>query len=315
MLLSLGLLFADYRFRQLDTVRSALTTLVTPIQIVVDFPTQVWNWANRMAADHDMLLEENQELKAQSLFLQGKLQKMAALTAENVRLRELLNGSGRIDERLEVAEVIGVDPDPFTQEIVINKGQNDKVFAGQPVLDAYGVMGQVISVSRYTSRVMLVTDSRQMLPVEINRTGARTLAAGNGLLEKLDLLYLPNNEDVQVGDVLVTSGLGGLFPAGYPVAVVDQVHPNPGQNFAKVLASPSAQLGRSRQVLLVYMPQLRLEQEPAAEQDGSGPASTLPADADQESLDQESSGVNSAEQSRTGQESTDQGSTESGVPE
>ena len=254
------LLFADYRFEQMQTARSVLSTLVAPIQIIADLPAQLWNWADRMSADYEQLHEENTELKAQAMILQRKLQKMAALTAENIRLRELLQSSAVLDETVTVAEVIGVDPDPFSHELIINKGLNEGVFVGQPLLDAHGVMGQVTTVNRYTSRVLLITDARHATPVQINRTGERAVAAGNGLFGELELLHLPDTADIREGDVLVTSGLGGRFPFGYQVAVVESVQRDPGQPFVRVGALPSAKLAQSREVMLV-IPAISIETE------------------------------------------------------
>jgi rod shape-determining protein MreC len=244
---------ADYRFRQIDVVRSALTTLVSPIQFIVDSPGRIWSWVDRMAEDYESLHEENEELKAQALILERKVQKMASLTAENIRLRELLGGSELLDEKVLVTEVIGIDPDPFIHELVINKGIGDGVYVGQPLLDGSGVMGQVISVSRFTSRVMLVTDARHAIPVEVARNGERVVAAGIGQLDSLELLHIPDTADILVGDTLVTSGLGDRFPAGYPVAEVIQVHHDTGEQFASVLVRPLAKLTRGREVMLVMM--------------------------------------------------------------
>lgn len=248
---ALLLIFTDYQFRETDKVRSVLTTLVAPIQYVVDTPPRLVEWLNRTTADYQELHAENQELKAQALVLQRKLQKMTALTAENIRLRELLNSTEQLDEEARLAEVIGVDPDPFTHEIVINKGSNEGVTVGQPLLDASGIMGQVISVSRFTSRVLLLTDSRHAIPVQINRNGVRAIAAGKGVTGELELLHLPDTADIVAGDLLVSSGLGGRFPPGYPVATVGEVEHDPGKPFAKIMVSPTAQLTRSRHVVLV----------------------------------------------------------------
>lgn len=247
----MALLIADYRFRQMDAVRSVLSTAVAPIQIVVDVPSQMWRWANRMSADYEQLHDENRELKSQALIYQRELQKMAALAAENIRLRELLNGAAQIDETVMVAEVIGVDPDPFTHELIINKGFLEGVVVGQPLLDASGVMGQVTTVNRYTSRVLLISDARHAIPIQVNRNGVRAVAAGRGSFEELELLHLPDTADIKEGDLLISSGLGERFPFGYPVAVVEKVKHDPGEPFAEVTAKPSAHLARSRQVILV----------------------------------------------------------------
>ena len=244
---------ADYRFRQMDAVRSLLTTVVSPIQFIVDGPNQIWDWVGRMTEDYESLHEKNEELEAQALILARKVQKLASLTAENIRLRALLNSSERLDERVMVAEVIGIDPDPFIHELVINKGSRDGAFVGQPLLDADGVMGQVIAVSRFTSRVMLLTDARHAIPVEVARSGVRAVAAGKGRLDELELLHVPDTADIITGDVLVTSGLGGRFPAGYPVAEVGKVQHDPGEPFATIEIWPLAQLDRGREVMLILM--------------------------------------------------------------
>lgn len=249
--ISLLLIFTDFQFRETDKVRSVLSTIVAPIQFVVDIPPRLVKWVNRTTADYQELHAENGELQAQALVLQRKLQKMTALTAENIRLRELLNSTEKLDEEASLAEIIGLDPDPFTHEVVINKGVNEGVTVGQPLVDASGVMGQVIAVSRFTSRVLLLSDSRHAIPVQINRNGVRAIAVGTGVTDELELLHLPDTADIVEGDLLVSSGLGGRFPSGYPVATVGEVEHDPGKPFAKVKVSPSAQLTRSRQVLLV----------------------------------------------------------------
>jgi len=249
--ISLLLIFTDYKFREMDVVRSGLTTLVAPIQYVVNIPPRMMAWLDRTAVDYDALLEENDALKGQSLVLQRKLQKMTALSAENIRLRELLNSVEKIDENVTLAQVIGVDPDPFTHEMMVNKGSNEGVAVGQPLLDASGIMGQVISVSRFSSRVLLLTDSRHAIPVQINRNGVRAIAVGSGLSGYLALLHLPDTADIVEGDLLISSGLGGRFPFGYPVATVGHVGHDPGQPFATIKVQPNAQLTRSRQVLLL----------------------------------------------------------------
>ena len=245
----------------MDAVRSLLSTAVAPIQIVVDVPSQLWRWANRMSTDYQQLHEENRELKAQALVYQRQLQKMAALSAENIRLRELLNGTEQLDEAVMVAEVIGIDPDPFTHELIINKGNREGVKVGQPLLDAKGIMGQVTTVNRYTSRVLLISDARHAIPVQVNRSGVRSIAVGRGSFDELELLHLPDTADVKEGDLLISSGLGGRFPFGYPVAVVKQVTHDPGQAFAIVTAQPSALLASSRQVMRVNVPQPPPEDE------------------------------------------------------
>ncbi|MNZ34856.1 Cell shape-determining protein MreC [compost metagenome] len=169
-----------------------------------------------------------------------------------MRLRELLNSSALVNEKVEVAELIGVDPNPFTHRILINKGERDGVFLGQPVLDARGLMGQVVELMPYTSRVLLLTDTTHSIPVQVNRNGLRAIASGTGNPERLELRHVADTADIKEGDLLVSSGMGQRFPAGYPVATVNEVIHDSGQPFAIVRAIPTAALNRSRYMLLVF---------------------------------------------------------------
>ena len=225
--------------------------------------------ANDSLIGRRSLLEQNAALRIESLILKGKLQKMANMAAENVRLRELLNSSELIDSSVLVAELISISPDPRSHEIVLNKGARDGVFRGQAVLDSEGLMGQIVDVGEMTSRALLITDSSHALPVQINRNGVRAVAGGIGLLHELELRHVAGTTDIKVGDVLVSSGLGGRFPVGYPVANVSQVLLDPGQPFAIVKAMPRAQLNRSRHVLLVFPDQApNAEGEPVSSDTG-----------------------------------------------
>ncbi len=196
--------------------------------------------------------EEVAQLKEENLLLQGQQQKMQALESENQRLRDLLGSSFKIGERILIAELIAVDMDPYRHQVIINKGTNSGTHSGQPVLDANAVMGQVIQANQLTSTVLMITDASHALPVRVNRNGLRTIAMGTGRIDELNLPNLPNNADIQVGDQLVTSGLGGRFPPGYPVAEVTQIQRKPGHPFASIKARPSANLDHSREVLLVW---------------------------------------------------------------
>lgn len=193
-----------------------------------------------------------------------RLQKMQALERENMRLRELLGSSFRLQERVQVAELLTVDLDPFSQQVVIDKGKNYGVYVGQAVLDAKGVMGQVTETSPLSSRVVLLTDPSHSVPVQINRNGLRAVVTGRGLGEKLQMDFLPHNADVRVGDLLVTSGLGGRFPVGYPVGEVITVDFPQGKAFADIKVEPAANLSTSREVMLV-LPGEKIQAEPVAE--------------------------------------------------
>jgi rod shape-determining protein MreC len=183
--------------------------------------------------------------------LRASTQRLAALAAENVRLRELLNSTALLDERVLVAEIIGVSPDMSSQTVVIDKGTAHGLAQGQAVIDAYGLFGQIIEVSRFSSRVLLVTDSMHALPAQVVRNGVRVMVEGEGRIDVLDVNHVASTMDVRPGDLLVSSGLGQRFPGGYPVGVVESVTNDPGKPFAVVVARPSAQLDRSRHVLVV----------------------------------------------------------------
>lgn len=250
--LSMVLMTLDHRYTQLESLRAGLSIVVYPLQLAVELPGSIADWFREALATRRRLQEENASLHTQLLMLKAQGQKLQALEVENIRLRELLESSFDIGEKVLVAELMSANLDPYKHQIVINKGELDRVYPGQPLLDAEGVMGQVVHVGPYTSTAVLITDTSHAIPVQVNRNGIRTIALGSGTINKLELPYLPNNADVQAGDLLVTSGLGGRFPAGYPVAVVEAVQHDPGHTFARIVAKPTARLDRSREVLLVW---------------------------------------------------------------
>ncbi|MEJ1438905.1 MAG: rod shape-determining protein MreC [Candidatus Sedimenticola sp. (ex Thyasira tokunagai)] len=249
---SLALMIMDHRQNHLEAVRSTLATLLSPLLYVVNLPRTVGEWADETLTTRESLQRSNETLRRENLLLKAEQQKMAALESENTRLRNLLDSSFRIGERVLIAELMAIELDPYRQQVMINKGTNSGVFQGQPVLDAGGVMGQVVHVHRSSSSVLMITDISHALPVQINRNGLRTIAMGTGRINSLDLPNLPNNADIREGDLLVTSGLGGRFPAGYPVARITTVIHKPGEPFADVGAQPVAHLDRTREALLVW---------------------------------------------------------------
>jgi rod shape-determining protein MreC len=250
--LSIALMMMDHRQNHVDSLRAGLSVLVYPLQLAIEMPRSVSEWFRESLATRRQLQEENVSLRTQLLMLKARGQKLQALETENIRLRELLDSSFKIGERVLVAELMSVDLDPYKHQVLINKGELDKIYPGQPILDADGVMGQVVHVGPYTSTAVLITDTSHALPVQVNRNGIRTIALGSGTINRLELPYIPNNADIQPGDLLVTSGLGGRFPPGYPVAIVQFVQHDPGRSFAAVIATPSAKLNRSREILLVW---------------------------------------------------------------
>jgi len=252
VVLSVALMVVDARFTLLKPVRSQMSLVLMQTYWITDLPQRLFQGVASQFGSRTELVAENEKLKTENLLLQGRMQKLAALTEQNVRLRELLNSSALVNEKVEVAELIGMDPNPFTQRIIINKGERDGVVLGQPVLDARGLMGQVVELMPYTSRVLLLTDTTHSIPVQVNRNGLRAIASGTGNPERLELRHVADTADIKEGDLLVSSGLGQRFPAGYPVATVKEVIHDSGQPFAIVRAVPTAALNRSRYLLLVF---------------------------------------------------------------
>lgn len=248
---SLLLYFLDTRLDYFKPVRMTLSTVVYPVQKLASMPDDFTTWFADFFQGHRQLREKIMKLEAQNLTNSVRMQKMQALESENMRLRELLGSSFRLQERVQVAELLSVDLDPFYQHVIIDKGETFGVYEGQPVLDSLGVMGQVAEVSQFSSRVVLLTDPSHSIPVQIVRNGLRAVVTGRGLGENLRMEFLPHNADVRVGDLLVTSGLGGRFPVGYPVGKVISVNFPQGKSFAEITVSPAARLATSREVMLV----------------------------------------------------------------
>lgn len=242
----------DHRYSHLETVRSALTVFVYPVQYIVNMPVTFVRWTKDSLLTHNHLVAENERLREERLVLNSRLQKFEVLESENIRLRKLLESSFKLSDRVLVAELLAVDMQPFRHTVVINKGKREGVYDGQPIVDANGIMGQIVHVGPFSSTVLLITDPTHAIPVQINRNGLRAIAVGTGQRQSLQLEYLPNNADIQMGDLIVSSGLGSRFPSGYPVGIVTDIKLDPAEPFAKVIVAPSARLDQSREVLLVW---------------------------------------------------------------
>jgi rod shape-determining protein MreC len=247
-----ALMLLDQRQHQLARVRQALSVVVYPVRVLVDFPFRAWQSASTNLAERSALINENEQLKRERLDMQLRLQRLDALQTENDRLRQLLDSTERVGLRALVAEILSVDLNPYRQRFDLNRGLTDGVYVGQALLDAQGVVGQIVRVDAFTSEAVLITDADHAVPVTFNRTNLRTIAVGLGDSSRLRLPYLTNNADVKEGDLLVTSGLGGVFPPGYPVGRVVEVRLQPEQSFAEVIAEPASALDRDREVLLVW---------------------------------------------------------------
>jgi rod shape-determining protein MreC len=248
---SIGLMVADHRYHQIDRVRAWLSAAVYPVQFAVDMPFRAKNYVTGSFADRSRLRQENLQLTARLRLANLQLQRFAALEDENRRLREMRENTSGIAERVLVASILNVDLDPFRQRVLLDKGAKDGVFRGQAVLDAEGIFGQVSKVNATTSEVILISDAEHAIPVQSNRSGVRTIAVGLGDPGKLSLPFVTAESDLQPGDLLLSTGMGGVFPPGYPVAKVNKVK-RAGSTFAQVEAKPTAQLDRAREVLLVW---------------------------------------------------------------
>jgi rod shape-determining protein MreC len=252
-LLALGLIIVDKRYDHLGRIRRYLSIVAYPVQVAVASPFDGWNWFKDSVTTREALRADKTKLEAELRVAQFRLQRYEALEAETQRLRALRDSTAGVTDRFVVGDVMDVDLDAFRERVLVDKGAGDGVYVGQAVLDSGGVFGQVARVGQLTSEVILVSDPAHAIPVQINRTGLRTIALGTGDLSRLKLPYLPTSADIIVGDLLVTSGLGGGFPAGYPVGTVAEVKRDPAQSLADVEVKPAAALDRSRELMFVWL--------------------------------------------------------------
>lgn len=267
-LAALLLIGAYLRWDGFREIESRLSVIATPLYWLADMPARIGIWSDHNLRDWRSLAEHNEQLRQDNLILQAKVARMAALAAENARLRQLLNSATLVDDGVLVAEITGISPDPLRHLVVIDKGSEAGVSVGQAVIDAHGLAGQVVEASPWFSRVLLITDGTHAVPVQVNRNGVRAIAEGGGRIDELEVVNVAATTDIREGDLLVTSGLGGRFPVGYPVAVVTEVTEAPGEPFVRVRARPTARLDQSRHLLLIF-PEASLPAEaalaPAAE--------------------------------------------------
>lgn len=249
---SLVLMVVDHRQGHLERVRDLIGVAVYPIQLVVDAPFRLWGWIRETTTSRNALQLQLGRLEAERLITKAELQQLTSLRAENARLRDLLEARPRVRDEIRVAEIMAVDANPYRHNIVIDIGERDGVYDGQAIIDANGVIGQVFEAGLTTAQAILISDPSHALPVEVSRNGLRTIAKGTGEFDRLDLPFLPNNSDIEPGDMLVTSGLGGAFPPGYPVGIVATVNRIPQEPFADVTAVPTSSLDQVREVMLIW---------------------------------------------------------------
>jgi rod shape-determining protein MreC len=250
-LISGGLIYADGHTAYFKDTRAAVAKVIYPLQRVVAFPQDIAAMFEHFHT-RETLLEENRQLRQHELEMSAQLSRMQSFEAETNRMKELLGASDTLGQKVRIVEILSLAQDPYRQQIVISKGDGDGVYRGQALVDAHGVMGQVVQVNPTSSVVLLITDANHGIPVQLNRTGLQTIALGRGDGQTLSLPFLSSNADVKVGDLIVSSGLGGRFPTGYPVGQISELHHQPGEHFTEALAWPAAQINQSRQALLIW---------------------------------------------------------------
>ncbi|GEM_PF-38810 len=269
---SIALMVADHRYDQLGRIRGWMAAATHPVQEGVDAPFRLWNWLTGSVADRSQLRRENLELTARLRLANLQLQRFALLEDENRRLRDMRANTSGVTERVLVASILNVDLDPFRHRVLLDKGAQDGVFKGQAVLDGEGIFGQVTRVNPATSEVILISDAEHAIPVQSNRSGLRTIAVGSGDSSKLSLPFVTGESDLKAGDLLLSTGMGGVFPPGYPVAKVTTVKRDASATFAVVEARPTAKLDRAREVLLAWFKPPVVATEATAAEAGASPA-------------------------------------------
>lgn len=264
LVLSLITITYDVYTESSKQIRGYLNTLVSPIQYLASLPEEMLDATSDYAATKQSLLEENQKLRELQLIQNEKLQRFGLLVSENAKLRSLLKTNARVEADKTVAEIMAVASNPFSQYVLLDKGTADDVYQSQPVLDDLGVVGQINSVGTTTSRVILITDQTHAIPIRVLRNDVRGILNGTGDLNSMELINLPHGTDIKVGDQLITSGLGQIFPDGYPVAEITEIEPDTSKPFMKVTAKPIAKLDRLKHVLLLWQNE-RVDNQEGAE--------------------------------------------------
>ena len=243
----------DHHFNHLRKVRQTISVAMYPIEYLAGLPSKVYNWSSESFSSRNKLLRNNAALRAEQIRLELRLQKLETLEEENQRLRELLSSAKYFtEERVLIGELLSVDLDPYRQRIVVNKGTRDGVYDGQPLLGAKGIIGQIDKAGPFSSVAILMTDPNHALLGEVARSRQRSLVVGTGSIQKLELLHLTSTADIQIGDLVITSGLDGRYPSDYPIAEITSIKQISGDAFVKVEAKPLVDLNSIREVLLIW---------------------------------------------------------------
>ncbi len=265
VVLSASLMLADSRLGAFSHVRFLLNSLVAPIQYAADLPRSMFDGFYENFNSRQQLMESNRALKRDVLTLKSDLILLDQYREENQRLRKLLGSSFVRDEKKVVTEVMAVDTSPYRHQVVIDKGRVDGVYEGQPVINEKGIVGQVTFVAAHNSRVLLLIDPNNAIPVQNIRNDIRVIASGNGQTDEIQLEHIATSTDIEVGDLLVTSGLGGVYPEGYPVAYVSEVDKDTRREFASIKAKPVVDFDRLRYLLLIWPNEDRQQKAMSAE--------------------------------------------------
>ncbi len=251
LILSFSLMYVDHKDQYLNKVRSYISATTYPIYVVTNAPKNIFLNLRESMGQREKIVLENQKLKTENIALSSKIQQIYKLERENKRLHKLLDSKPKTEDIFILAEIVATNPDPFKHRIIINKGSKEDVQINQTVADSEGIIGHVIRDQIFGSEVLLITDPEHAIPIELARTGLRSIAIGTGSYEEIQLSYLAVNTDIQKGDILLTSGLGGQYPAGYPVAVIDKVSSLEGESFLEARAKPLAKLTNINEVWVI----------------------------------------------------------------
>ncbi|MGV6818456.1 MAG: rod shape-determining protein MreC [Thiotrichales bacterium] len=264
-MISMALIYYDQRTDKLEPLRSSLALLTYPVQILVDLPFRASTWIGQSLTGREELVEENKRLRRENLLLSSQVQRLRSLDRENRELRDLLQAAQHTEAEFTSARLLAISMNPSEQRVVVNKGKKHGIETGMPLMDSRGVMGQITRVYPFHAEGILISDPEYAIPVQLSRTGLRSILAGEGNSQSLKLLYISNNADIKVGDQLLTSGLGGRFPPNYPVATITAIEKLDSAPFARVTAKALAHLNRSQDVLLLNVAQSSqtTTQEPA----------------------------------------------------
>lgn len=250
--LAIALIFVSTYSNFLQPARAFFLDLIAPFYDITDVSHVAGDWVEGKFASRDQLLQTNKQLQDENLILQRRVLTMAAIQAENARLRQLLGTTEFVEEKVLIVELVGTPPDTETHRLIVNRGTADGLRAGLPVLDAAGLVGQTVTLGSENSEVLLISDRQHALPVEILRTGGRAIAEGTGDYKSIRLRNIPETVDVVAGDEIISSGLGGTFPYGYPVGDVVSVEKNSSTPFLEIQIKPRAGLETSRQMLVLF---------------------------------------------------------------